>query len=1372
MEEDDDFGELYSDILLPSPPPPPPQIRRDIDLNAIDNGPDDDEVDYAAPDSGSKAINAISFDHGSTELDSGVRVLEKGFDGGLSVSDEDIHVVVEESHHKDGDFIHKDDNLGGETGNFEGFGGVGGSTMIPGVSGMSGFSSGEHRDNLGGGSGNLEEFGGSTMIPGVSSMSGFSSGLQGKDNLGGESGNREGLEGSTMIPGVSMSGGLSSGLQGAGHRDLNFDEESDSDSDDLQIVLNNDNEMGMERMGGDDEDGDGLVILAADDTLGNSGMMENSEWGDEAGLGADGERKELGDATKVNGGVAVHPKVPYGNHGFHHPFHSQFKYVRPGAAPLAGPVPPGPVGPVGQVRPPVVGPIPGRGRGDWRPSLIKGGPVLQKAFHPGFGAPAWGSNSAGRGLDFTLPSHKTIFEVDIDSFEDKPWRLPGIDMSDFFNFGLNEEGWKEYCKQLEQHRLETTMQSRIRTYESGRAEQDYDPDLPPELAAASGALDISSENITIVTTDPGQDASNRARPPPPTGRPIQVETNYTDRLPSVDSRQHRIRDSDAIIEINCHGSADESSPEIDTVEPEEDQISDVLARGEEIEDISDENNKKERRIGHTVPLSSKSPTHSLLGSREATPQFSGENHPIAEEERRMKARTSNRSPRKATSETTREKQSADDQNEKSYESIDGKHSRLSLSPDSVGAAIVQDVEHQISIPNEPVRENSLDTEREGLDLDITSQDDMLRDEDLLHSSEKQKSSSKVEVSQGTDEIDDSRAASSDDNNSRSRNSKGSGKSREAVDETSQAEGSAHMGKMKRSIDRDDNMIQRKGYNERKDAGRRHTSAKGEESYAHKGWEHSYSNRLHPKADGPDRQRESDNSERALPKSDEGLRGRRTRVEDAGKRDHVDEIGSKHRNKVRESERSMTDEHNQLREHLDIRSRSGNPDKVTASKRNRDDGLKKREESIDSLHNKRRKEDGTHRRELTEKEIIFYGNRDSSGRRKRERDDVSDEWKRDQPRIRDDDVYSVRYKEEGLFQRERGERQRDRDEWHRVKHPSEDMLSKREREDVMSRMNNIRSAEEKVWSSHSRVKDEYRGSAREYYQKDVTQHSQQPKRSDRTESESLVQHRGREDIHMHGNQHRSDGRRPRQERGSTRDDRIANASDSHRVHEEKPKEYPRKGKEREGGYPNSVPHSGKNQNKRSGLKSDLANSKGEHEHGSSENLVHGNHHSSSAKLNEEVPSDDEHHHSRRGRSKLERWESHKERDFSSNTKSSSSLQIKEPEAQISSGLSLGTKVPNEHPKPVEDKQLASIKDKGSLETNNSDGKSVDNKHLDTVEKLKKRSERFKLPMPGEKEITATKKVENEPPPPPSQPEIHPDIEIKPERPARKRRWTNN
>lgn len=65
----------------------------------------------------------------------------------------------------------------------------------------------------------------------------------------------------------------------------------------------------------------------------------------------------------------------------------------------------------GQARPPInMGPMAGRGRGDWRPVGVKGAVPMQKGPHPGYGMPVWGANTAGRGygsgLDFTLPSHK------------------------------------------------------------------------------------------------------------------------------------------------------------------------------------------------------------------------------------------------------------------------------------------------------------------------------------------------------------------------------------------------------------------------------------------------------------------------------------------------------------------------------------------------------------------------------------------------------------------------------------------------------------------------------------------------------------------------------------------------------------------------------------------------------------------------------------------------------------------------------------------------------------------------------------------------------------------------------------------------------
>ncbi|KAG9338944.1 hypothetical protein JZ751_024334 [Albula glossodonta] len=50
-------------------------------------------------------------------------------------------------------------------------------------------------------------------------------------------------------------------------------------------------------------------------------------------------------------------------------------------------------------------------------------------------------------------------EVEMDIFEDKPWRKPGADLSDYFNYGFNEETWKAYCEK--QRRLQLGLEPNV-----------------------------------------------------------------------------------------------------------------------------------------------------------------------------------------------------------------------------------------------------------------------------------------------------------------------------------------------------------------------------------------------------------------------------------------------------------------------------------------------------------------------------------------------------------------------------------------------------------------------------------------------------------------------------------------------------------------------------------------------------------------------------------------------------------------------------------------------------------------------------------------------------------------------------------------------
>lgn len=180
-------------------------------------------------------------------------------------------------------------------------------------------------------------------------------------------------------------------------------------------------------------------------------------------------------------------------------------------------------------------------------------------------------------------------------------------------------------------------------------------------------------------------------------------------------------------------------------------------------------------------------------------------------------------------------------------------------------------------------------------------------------------------------------------------------------------------------------------------------------------------------------------------------------------------------------------------------------------------------------------------------------------------------------------------------------------------------------------------------------------------------------------------------------------------------------------------------------------------------------KGSTDEGRAEQEIPG--HRLSRKHQEDVSSDDEQQDSRRGRSKLERWTSHKERDFSMSGKPSSSLKFKDVDKNNNDETSEAGKHVDESLKTVDaadnqHRSSAEGKESVDMESMDADTKGSGDRHIDTVEKLKKRSERFKLPMPSEKEALTIKKLESEPLPS-AKSENPVDSEVKQERPARKK-----
>ncbi|KAH7441013.1 hypothetical protein KP509_03G021000 [Ceratopteris richardii] len=224
--------------------------------------------------------------------------------------------------------------------------------------------------------------------------------------------------------------------------------ETDSD-DDLNIVLNPSQECPDVGSPDESEDGEDFVVLTGNEVAGKEWSEDfSTPVGDGAPPNLGGEQKPgriIARSAPSGKTTGLHPRTDYGAQTYRR----HYKYIRT------------------------------RDSDKERPNLngIHMMPPSSKSIYSKYdrlgsqGVIAShrfaGRTSAARGVEYVLPFNKTVFDVDIDAFKEKPWRHSGVDVSDYFNFGLDESGWKKYCKELAQFCLEKTTYSKINVYEGG-----------------------------------------------------------------------------------------------------------------------------------------------------------------------------------------------------------------------------------------------------------------------------------------------------------------------------------------------------------------------------------------------------------------------------------------------------------------------------------------------------------------------------------------------------------------------------------------------------------------------------------------------------------------------------------------------------------------------------------------------------------------------------------------------------------------------------------------------------------------------------------------------------------------------------------------
>ncbi|KAL0216909.1 hypothetical protein RCL1_007392 [Eukaryota sp. TZLM3-RCL] len=109
-------------------------------------------------------------------------------------------------------------------------------------------------------------------------------------------------------------------------------------------------------------------------------------------------------------------------------------------------------------------------------------------------------------------SHKSIYEFDIDSVHDKAWRRQGSDVSDYFNYGFNEQTWRLYCKKQADFRTSAAM-----TFQPTRVQG------PPHR------VQPLSESIPVQYSMPVSSAGDEELPPGQTYERPQYQGGYSRR---------------------------------------------------------------------------------------------------------------------------------------------------------------------------------------------------------------------------------------------------------------------------------------------------------------------------------------------------------------------------------------------------------------------------------------------------------------------------------------------------------------------------------------------------------------------------------------------------------------------------------------------------------------------------------------------------------------------------------------------------------------------------------------------------------------------------------------------------------------------------
>ncbi|KAI6183976.1 FIP1-like 1 protein [Aphelenchoides bicaudatus] len=108
-----------------------------------------------------------------------------------------------------------------------------------------------------------------------------------------------------------------------------------------------------------------------------------------------------------------------------------------------------------------------------------------------------------------------IYDLDLATMEDKPWQKPGADITDYFNYGFNEETWNSYCERQRKLRAEYGTQKEVNRAIVSSISINFNPQQPQSQQNLNTSFQGGRQLINVVGPAKPQKMSFDTRQPPP-----------------------------------------------------------------------------------------------------------------------------------------------------------------------------------------------------------------------------------------------------------------------------------------------------------------------------------------------------------------------------------------------------------------------------------------------------------------------------------------------------------------------------------------------------------------------------------------------------------------------------------------------------------------------------------------------------------------------------------------------------------------------------------------------------------------------------------------------------------------------------------------